>query len=464
MGRLVQPGGLKNQNPCGMLRVSSRQHTYGGSALSILPERTIKSRDDFKSATRSSSMPPASAGGAASPGGAISAAPLGTIGKSSSTSFVSRKAQRELGASAVFLRRFMLQSAARELMPREAVAKCLRAPVPTRALVDVLYTPVDDEKGTAHYGGLQVCKSVWMCPVCAAKISERRREDLTLGLKNWHSQKGARRVLLVTFTLSHSRNDALSVVLRRLTRARSLLVSGRWANSFNDTHRIVGYVRSLEVTYGDNGWHPHLHVLYFFDAEVNIGRFEEEIKLRWSQCVQKTGTYASWQYGVDVRYTDKDVADYVAKWGKEPEWKDNNKELKENKWSISHEVTKGVTKQASFSGRSPLQLLAEYAAGDEVSGRLWLQYAVTFKGQRQLYWSQAKKGVASLRERCGLAVEKTDEELADEQNEVAIILAQLTHNEWRIITANDARGELLEVACSGDGLKVAHFLETLGIG
>ena len=31
---------------------------------------------------------------------------------------------------------------------------------------------------------------------------------------------------------------------------------------------IVGTIRSLEVTCGPNGWHPHLHVLIFAGADV----------------------------------------------------------------------------------------------------------------------------------------------------------------------------------------------------
>lgn len=383
--------------------------------------------------------------GAAAP--APAGAPLGTIGRTSSTASQSAK-------SIASVRRFMLQSAARDLMPREAVARCLRSPVPIRSYVDVLYAP---EKASAHYGGLQVCKSVWMCPVCSAKISERRRADLTLGLKKWYEMAGERRVLLVTLTMSHKMNDNLSDVWRIGKKARKLLVSGRWANNFKAEHNIVGMVRSTELTYGVNGWHPHFHVLYFFDKEIAIVKFEDAIKRRWSACVASAGGKASYEHGCDVRYSDKEVSKYVAKFGKEPEWKDNNKELKDNKWSLSHEVTKGVTKTGRSGGLTPLQLLYDYSSGDSAAGRLWMQYAVNFKNERQLYWSNG------FRKLLGLDEDKNDEELELEQTEVAIILAQLTHDKWRIVVGNDARAELLNVAASGDAYKVAQFLEELGI-
>jgi hypothetical protein len=350
--------------------------------------------------------------------------------------------------------RFFLQSAARDLVPRERVSLCLRRLVPTRPLVDLFYAPASS---SAHYGGLQVCGSVWLCPVCSAKISERRRVELTTGVNNWYAQQGERRILLVTFTLSHQKQDNLSTVLRALKKARSLLVSGRWAASFAAEHSIVGTIRSLEVTYGENGWHPHLHVLYFFDREVSIIKFEESIKARWSACVAAAGSYASWQYGCDVRFSDKEVAKYVAKFGKDPEWKDTDKELSSSRWSIAHEVTKGPAKLARSGGSTPLQLLQDYASGSVEAGRLWLQYAVNFKGERQLWFSQG------LRDLLGLVAEKTDQELAVEQDEIAILLAQLTTEQWRVVLENEARGQLLEVAAAGDGAAVWEFLKSFGI-
>jgi hypothetical protein len=310
--------------------------------------------------------------------------------------------------------------------------------------VDVLYAPA---KQVAHYGGLQVCGSVWICPVCAAKISERRRVELAAALATWSTEPAvvARRLLLVTFTLQHHIGDSLSSVFSALKRARRLLMGGKYAVAFAQKYAIVGMVRTLELTYGENGWHPHLHVLYFFEREVPIIPFTDEIKARWSATVKSAGGFASYQHGCDVRFSDADIAEYIAKWGKEP------------KWTVSHEMTKSVSKYGSRDGRTPLQLLAEYFDGNQASGRLWLQYALTFKGERQLFWSHG------LRVRLGLEVEKTDEELAAEQEEIAIILASLSIGAWRVVVANDARAELLEVAASGDKAQVFAFLGQLGV-
>ena len=379
------------------------------------------------------------------------APPLGTIAsKSSPASQCGSGATPLAGGSGSsrdygpVVRRFALQSAARDLLPRERVAVCLRRPVPGQ-LVDVLYAPA---ARAAHYGGLQTCGSVWHCPVCSAKVSERRRVELSSALAAWSLDQVAtpRRLLLVTFTLQHKISDNLAGVLGALKRARKLLISGKYAVAFTKKYGIVGMVRTLELTYGDNGWHPHLHVLYFFGAEVPMIPFTDEIKLRWGSAVKSAGSYASYQYGCDVRFTDADIAEYIAKWGKEP------------KWTTAHEMTKSVSKYASRDGRTPLQLLSEYFDGNQASGRLWFQYAVNLKGERQLRWSRG------LRVLLGLEVEKTDEELAAEQEEIAVILASLSIGAWRVVVANDARAELLEVAASGDKDAVFAFLRLLGVG
>src|SRR5260370_40243977 len=69
--------------------------------------------------------------------------------------------------------KWQLQRTAQALLPNERVAFCMRRIQATT--VDVLYSP---SRQSAHYRGLMVCGSIWVCPICAAKISERRRIEL----------------------------------------------------------------------------------------------------------------------------------------------------------------------------------------------------------------------------------------------------------------------------------------------
>src|SRR5689334_3301163 len=71
------------------------------------------------------------------------------------------------------LARWALQAEARTLLPDERVAHCYRRM--TRYEVDVLH---DSARLTASYSGLETCSSVWHCPLCASKVSERRKKEI----------------------------------------------------------------------------------------------------------------------------------------------------------------------------------------------------------------------------------------------------------------------------------------------
>lgn len=327
----------------------------------------------------------------------------------------------------------------------ERVAKCLRALVPGRELVDVL--KVAGREG-ACYAGLQVCGSVWLCPVCAAKVTERRRVELGAGVARWKEQGGL--VVLATYTVRHWLGDCLSCVVDGVLEARNKLRSGKANGLFRKRYGVAGSVRSLEVTLGDrNGWHPHIHELLFLEPESDYRGLQGELLERWGQAVQAAGLRDVNEHGVDVRDTWGAVGDYLAKLGEEPELP--------SCWGPEHEVTKAPSKRGRLGGRTPLELLADYTFYlDQTAARRWQEYAGVFKERRQLVWSHG------LRKLLGLGVEKADEEVATEISASAVLLAQLTRAQWRVVLANEARGELLNEAATGDPERVWQFLRELG--
>lgn len=359
--------------------------------------------------------------------------PLGTVARFSSASVGGVGA----GVLSPRVRRFMLQAGARELLPDERVAHCLRTPIGGH--VDVLYSP---KHCVGHLGGLQTCGSVWACPVCQAKISERRAEELQAAVSAWSGQ-----LLLVTLTLQHSAADPLGQLLDDLLEASYALRNGRWWVAFKGRHGLAGTVRSLEVTDGSFGWHPHLHVLFFVAASADVDRFTVELRERWQGAVAKQERYTSPRWGIDVRSANEEIAAYVAKFGRE------------QYWTVARELAKSSSKNAYGSGRSMGELLEAYVVeGDQRAGLRWREYALTFKGRKQHVYSRG------LRALLGLVVEeKSDEEVAAEAIEDAVVLARLDLSAWRVVLANDARGELCDVASSGDPVAVRSFLESLGV-
>jgi len=341
-----------------------------------------------------------------------------------------------LGRGDAAIHRFMLQSAARELVPGERVAKCLRVPVGSG--VDVFYAPA---ARSAHYGGLQTCGSIWMCPVCASKISERRRLELDQALTAFDGV-----VVLATFTVQHRVSDALSALLDGfLVSLSRLRTSSPWSRIVQ-RYGVCGAVRAIEITHGSNGWHPHAHILFFLRSGGDVVGFGAALRRRWLLLLDRAGLSASWSVGVDVRMADSAVGDYVAKFGAQ--------------WTVAHELTKAAVKRSrSGAGRSVAELLSDYALnGDAEAGRLWREYALLFRGKKHLVWSRG------LRDRLLPTVkELTDEELANQHDQVAVVLATLTLRQWSVVVGNDARAELLTVASSGDVAQLIDFLVSLGV-
>ena len=335
------------------------------------------------------------------------------------------------------IERFAMQSVARELLPGERVAECLRAIVPGQAHVKIMHSP---SVMRAHYKHLLVCASVWNCPVCAAKISERRRVELTAALDRNDELVPA----LLTFTVQHTRAHPLKETLAALLAAYKRMCHGKAWEGFRDRFGLIGTVRALEVTYTLNGWHAHTHTLALFDDRPNEDELHRFLSGRWIASVRKTGRFASDGHGCNVEFRKKAIGNYVSKFGEQ--------------WGIEHELVKAVSKVSkSDKGMTPFGLLADYLAGNKASGRRFVEYAQAFKGCRQLVWSKG------LRSKLGIGEAKSDEVIAKEIEQDAVLLAMLSRLQWRRILANDIRGELLAVAHQGDVDKVWSFLAEFGI-
>jgi hypothetical protein len=87
--------------------------------------------------------------------------------------------------------------------------------------------------------------------------------------------------------------------------------------------------------------------------------------------------------------------------------------------------------------------------------RLFQEYYWTYKGKKQLHYSRG------LRKLLAMDTEKPDIELAKEQDEPAILLAQLARWVWKIICERNLRGSVLQVASSGDRQSVEMFIDLI---
>ena len=336
--------------------------------------------------------------------------------------------------------RFMLQSAARELLPDERVADCLRAVVPTAQRVEIHKSKT---RNAAHYRGLLVCSRIWHCPVCASKISEERRKELSSATRTWNGG-----LALITYTASHHNNIRLEKILETVLAAHRDFKSGRVFVEMSEYFGWHGSVKSLEITYGKNGWHPHVHELVFLtnkQSEDLKSMFDTQTSIRWRHCLKKIGGFASTERGVTVKTSDAEVSAYVSKFGETRVKTD---------WTFAHEMTKQTVKRGKIDGRTPTQLLYDYMLGDSQAGNLWVEYAHVVKGKHQLVWSRG------MRKSLKLAAELTDAEIAEKEPEDTEILATITRGQWQDVLRNDAVGTILQAAETKDKADFAVWLAT----
>lgn len=309
---------------------------------------------------------------------------------------------------------------------------------------------LSEEHNKAFFDGLQTCGSVWTCPVCAAKVQERRRLEIAQGMEFFY-QAGGRQAVMVTFTFPHQKHMPLVELLLKQRQAFIYLRKGDKWDKFKSKNAFEGLIRSLEITYGlVNGWHPHTHELWFVSDKVDELDFLDYVKEKWKRSCIKAGLLnendskqlkAFEQYAVDIKFNCK-ASDYLAK----TDHKDNLKSY----WGADREIAKASSKtKKEGKGMHPFQLAIDNKQA------LFIEYVEAIKEtkSRQLYWSQG------LKKKVGLT-DKKDEEIAEEETAEAEIITMISKPEWFIIRKKEKRAQVLNCA-ENEPLNIRSFI--LGI-
>lgn len=304
--------------------------------------------------------------------------------------------------------------------------------------------------GAAFYTGLATCGNVWTCPVCAAKVQERRRVEIAQAV-DWAYSAGLQPVM-VTLTFPHHAWSKIGRLLDQQAAALKKLRQGTPWTKFKTRHGYEGLIRSLEITHGANGWHPHTHELWLVSRDADPEQMALEIAKRWESVCVKAGLLDMTneaqlagfrRHAVDVK-GNCSASDYLAK-------QDDSRH-----WGVDRELATATTKLGKLKGLHAFGLLAKAADGDTRSARLYLAYSIAMRGKRQLYWS------AGLKERVGV-LDATDEVLAVEAQDEADLLGQLSADDWRTVREAGARAKLLDAAERGGWPEVAALLEKLTV-
>ncbi|NCC26090.1 MAG: hypothetical protein EOM25_12990 [Deltaproteobacteria bacterium] len=330
--------------------------------------------------------------------------------------------------------RYAMRWAIDSLLPGSRQSKCHRWRVP-KLDVEVKLS-VEHER--AFFAGCEVCGSVWGCPLCAPKITERRRVEVETAMETAKAQ--GLKVMLATFTIPHGIGSDVEVIRKQIMQAWRRGTDSRAGKNMRKMIGLRGYIRVVEVTYGQNGWHPHFHVLLFLETSLTPEVIRQLWFPIWLDGCRKVGlddpSLSAFHVDDGTR-----AAHYVTKWGMDSELTKGH--LKQGKKSVNPwDLLRIFTFGPSDRRISPeLQEVVDFLGIDKKrAAELWLDFFRAFKGTRQLYWSNG------LRALLGLSAEKSDQEVAEEQlDPLAAVLAVLNAH-WTDIITTRANARILNRA------------------
>lgn len=278
----------------------------------------------------------------------------------------------------------------------------------------------------AHVQGIHRCGSVWNCPLCSPVVRQARAAEIDLAASRVLSSGGCG--LFVTATGPHRKGDPLSGLFDLTCKFGKLTMNGVKARELRTRLELMGSIRTIDITYTENGWHPHVHQLMLFRRQLSpaeVAELRGFLFHRWQGALTGHGFGKLHPvHGLDVRpvFDSAGLSQYVAK--------------VEDGWGIGLELARSDLKHRSVS---PMQLLADWAlGGDLVARALWQEYEEVTFGRRCIQWTPGLR-----KELLPEVEEQSDEELAAKEGEDEVLVTVLFDaHEWNWWVK---RGEVAQV-------------------
>lgn len=282
----------------------------------------------------------------------------------------------------------------------------------------------------AGLAGLMTCGSPWACPYCSRRIAAERSTEVRTALEAVANAGGS--AALITLTMRHHSGQSLKHLWDGLTKAWSSVVSGRRWMDEQQRYGVIGWVRTVEATHGESGWHIHIHAIVTFDGLLSWEMTNElamAMHERWRRSLARRGLDSvADKGGLDVRMVSmaaesrERMSSYLSK--------------------ITLEVVNQRAKNGRLGNRSPFGILKDaLATGLAADCELWIEWEQGSKGHKQLTWS------SGLREFARMNSEKSDDEIAaeNERGEDAIVIepkswARMAHEAHDLLDAIELGG------------------------
>lgn len=303
-------------------------------------------------------------------------------------------------------------------------------------------TPVNlckNSNGGFFFNGIANCGGYWRCPVCALKISENKKELLN-GLITAHQEKGLS-IGFLTLTVRHSRVDTLKKSLDKIGNNYRSFQNQRFFSRDKSEIGFMGQVKTLEITFSkENGWHPHLHLLFFYDHsdKKRIEEFQKKFISKWYNYKDNDGLLKA----QNQKILTNDLSDYLAK------------------YDITSEMTKGQIKGSK--GLTPFTALAKIACGDfenyEEKRLLYGVYSCYVEQTQGKHFVHISNSLRAEYAEYLEQYDKTDDEIVNE-TDIDEILLKISLPIWKKICKNDLQPLVLN-KCKQNGLEGVYNLLT----
>ena len=321
--------------------------------------------------------------------------------------------------------------------------KCARVPL-TR---DVVVKRTGD--GAVHTSGLMQCGSIHACPPCAAKIRAQRAEEI--GHKAAAHLTAGGGLAFLTVTLPHELADNLADLWDVVADSWSRVIGGspfhggKQKVGAKERFGIVGFIRAFDLTHGDAGWHPHLHILVFTNKPLT--ELDDEFwdlrtwfHRRWAKRIHALlNREVSAGFGVELRSVKNDtgIGTYISK--------------------VNLEMARGDLKTGRNGGRTPFQILKDAIDHNrDADHRLWAEYVTASKGRQLITCTSHLKHLYPTDE-------LTDEEIASAEQEGTVELF-IDRHLWRRFLDHEGLVNKILVAHQEHGFYHAYHIANQAIG
>lgn len=305
----------------------------------------------------------------------------------------------------------------------------------------------DDElQSEASIGNVQTCGCIWSCPVCAARVSLEKARYVEKAMA-W-AEHSKLIPVMVTLTASHHAGMKLADFKYSFKSAYQLFTNRRKWREFKEKIGVLHHITNTEITYGDNGWHYHKHMLLFLDKSVIASTITDEtlhdmLSADWLDCLEKRGLLGLEGIALKATTHGNIGEKYLTKLG-----------IEASPGQLQYELTGQENKQGSTN---IWDILRFSYYGDERMSRLYIEYVQAMTGENFLTCSH---GLKDLLDEFEFELSETENEAEERMKIVALIHPQ----HWFVVKKAKIYHDVLDIlARTRDPARVFDYIRDTGL-